>query len=82
MNSTRTRLDEDGSVIIPADYVKALGLKPGDPLIVRLLDRELRILTLQEALRQAQQLVRQYVPEEESMVDELIAERRAEADHE
>jgi len=40
---------------------------------------ELRRWSREEAVRQAQELVRQHVPEGVSLVDELIAERRTEA---
>jgi hypothetical protein len=37
------------------------------------------VYTIDAAIRRAQALVRQYVPAERSLVDELIADRRAEA---
>jgi hypothetical protein len=38
-----------------------------------------RILTPQEAIRRAQAIVRSYIPGDESLSDDLIAERRREA---
>jgi hypothetical protein len=46
---------------------------------VQLDDGELRLATRREAIKRAQRLLRQYVPEGVSLVDELIAERRREA---
>jgi hypothetical protein len=40
---------------------------------------ELRIFTHKEGLRRAQELVKSFVPERVSLVDDLIAERRREA---
>jgi len=72
-------LGAGGRLVIPAAFRAALGMKPGDRLIVRVEDSELRIYTQREGIRRAQALVRKFVPEGVSLVDELIAERRAEA---
>jgi hypothetical protein len=42
-------------------------------------DGELRVRSLKAAVAQAQALVRRYVPPGESLVDELIRDRGAEA---
>ena len=75
----RTRVSEGGRIVIPAEFREALGLAVGDEVRLRLDDGEIRIFTLEHAIRRAQELVRRYVPEGVSLVDELIAERRAEA---
>lgn len=72
-------LGAGGRLVIPAAFRAALGMKPGDRLTVRLEGNELRIYTYREGIRRAQELVRKHVPEGGSLVDELIAERRAEA---
>ena len=74
-----TKISEGGRVVVPAAFRKALGLKPGDPVIVVLDDEEVRLLTPRRAIRRAQEIVRKYVPEGQSLVDELIEERREEA---
>ncbi len=79
MTQVRTRLDQGGRVVIPAEYRRALGLRPGEEVILRLEDGEIRLLSLAQAVREAQAIVRQHVPEGRSLSDELIAERRAEA---
>jgi hypothetical protein len=43
---------------------------------------QVRIFSVRQEIRWAQDLVRQYVPEGVSLTDELIAERRAEAERE
>jgi hypothetical protein len=57
----------------------AMGVGEGDMLSGRIIDGELRLLSKEAAVRKAQELVRQYIPEGVSLVDELIEERRAEA---
>ncbi len=78
MSGIKTTLEETG-LPIPLEYRQALGIKPGDELVLTLEAGELRVVLPQQALRKAQALVRRYVPEGRSLVDELIAERRRES---
>ncbi len=79
---TRTRLNQNGRVVIPASYRKALGVKPGDEVILRMEDDELRITTMKRKIERARQRVRKYIKPGVSLVDELIAERREAAKRE
>ena len=79
MTSIKTKIGEGGRVVVPAKYRKALDLKPGDDVILVLEDGEVRITTVKQAIRRAQQIVRRYVPEDRDLVSELIKERREEA---
>ena len=78
----RTRVNENGRVVIPAAFRKAMGIKAGDEVVLRMEDNELRILTLKRRIERAQRLVRQHVKAGTSLVDELIAERREAAKRE
>jgi DNA-binding CsgD family transcriptional regulator/bifunctional DNA-binding transcriptional regulator/antitoxin component of YhaV-PrlF toxin-antitoxin module len=72
-------LGADARVGIPSAYRKAMGVGPGDVLILRCEDGELRISGRDATIRRIQEEVRRHVPADVSLVDELIAERRAEA---
>jgi len=76
MEETRMRVNENGRVVIPASFRKALGIQAGDEVVLRVEDDELRITTLRNRIRQAQKLVRPYLKPGKSMADKLIAERR------
>jgi AbrB family looped-hinge helix DNA binding protein len=78
----RLRVNENGRVVIPAAFRKALGINPGDEVVLRLEDDELRITTMKRRIEQAQRNVRKYVRPGVSLVDELIAERREAAKRE
>jgi AbrB family looped-hinge helix DNA binding protein len=78
----KTRVAEGGRIVIPAEYRQALGLHVGDEVILRLEDGEVRLFTLRQVLKRAQELVRRYNPEGRSLADELIMERRQEAANE
>lgn len=79
MNGISTKIAEGGRLVIPVEHRRQLGLEVGDEVIIRVEDGELRILTRGEAIKRAQGLVRRRVKEGRSLVDELNAERRAEA---
>lgn len=79
---TRLRVNENGRVVIPASFRKALGINIGDEIVLRIEDDELRITTLKRRLQRAQTLVRKHVKPGTSLVDELIANRREASGHE
>jgi len=76
------RLTENGRIVIPASYRKALGVKAGDEVILRMEDDELRITTMKRRIERAQERIRRYVKPGVSLADELIAERREAAKRE
>jgi AbrB family looped-hinge helix DNA binding protein len=74
---TRMRVSQNGRIVIPASFRKALGIGIGDEVVLRLQDDELRITTQQRRIQSAQQRARRYLKHGESLVDQLLAERRA-----
>lgn len=78
----KLRLGPDGRVVIPAAFREALGLSEGDTLVASIDNGELNLLTRRAAVRRAQAIVRQFVPEGVSLVDELIEDRRREVERE
>lgn len=82
LSPAKLRLGPDGRVLIPAPFREALGLGEGDTLIAAIVDGELRLLTIAAALRRAQAIVKQFAPEGVSLADELIEDRRQEAERE
>jgi len=79
---TRMRVPENGRVVIPASFRKALGIHAGDEVVLRIEDEELRITTIKRRLERAQRRIRRYVKPGRSLANELIAERREAAKHE
>jgi len=80
MDIEAVRIGSNGRFVIPAGFRRALGVAEGDELLLRLVDGELRISSRAGAIRRAQELVRRHVPEGVSLVDELLDDRRAEAE--
>ncbi len=77
--SVKVRLDGDGRVALPQAMRERLGLQSGDVLFARVEDGEIHLLTPRAAMARAQAILRQFVPEGVSLVDELIEDRRREA---
>jgi AbrB family looped-hinge helix DNA binding protein len=78
----RTRVSQNGRIVIPASFRKALGIDVGDEVVLRLEDDELRITTQQRRVLRAQQRARRYMKRGASLVDELLVERHEAAKHE
>ena len=76
------KMSEGGRVVIPVEIRRELGLKEGDTVMWELTDGEARLTTRAARIKRAQALVRQHVPAQVSLADELIAERRREAKQE
>jgi len=53
MERALTKMGEGGRLVIPAEYRKALGVKPGDELVLVLEENSLRVLTPHEGIRRA-----------------------------
>ncbi|MGA2727312.1 MAG: AbrB/MazE/SpoVT family DNA-binding domain-containing protein [Terracidiphilus sp.] len=82
MSEARIRINENGRVVIPASVRKALGIQPGDELVMRVEEDEIRITTLKRRIERAQNHVRKFAKPGASLVDELIAMRREAANRE
>ncbi len=70
-------LGQQGRVVIPAEVRAALGLQPGDALHLRVEDERMVLERPRRAAAQLRGLARAVTSR--SLVDELLAERRAEA---
>jgi AbrB family looped-hinge helix DNA binding protein len=85
MQTMSVRISEGGRIVIPAEYRRQLGLEIGDEVILHLDGQELRLFSRLQGIRRAQEIVRQYSshrPDGPLASDELIAERRREAERE
>jgi len=79
--ANEVRLGAQGRVVIPANLRKALNLKPGDRLIARQEGNSI-VLERRQDIEQRLWALFSHIPPEESLADELIAERRQEAKRE
>lgn len=68
-------IGKQGRLVIPADLRRSLGLSEGDRLIAREEDGRL-VLEKPEAITKRLRALFAHIPDDRSLVDELIAERR------
>ena len=80
VKSGKARVDEAGRIVIPAEFRKALGIKPGDGMSMIIEDDGIKLMTMEQVVKWAQKGLGLPVPY--SLVDELLRERREEADRE
>lgn len=82
MSAVKGKMVEGGRIIVPASFRKSMGLSKGDTVLMELHGDELRVRPARSALRRIQAKYRSLAPSEGLVSDELIAERRAEAEGE
>lgn len=68
-----------GRVVLPAEMRKAFDIKDGSEVIFHRTEHGIEIKTIEEAVRQAQEICARYAKPGASVVDELLRERREEA---
>jgi AbrB family looped-hinge helix DNA binding protein len=76
------KVSEGGRVVIPAELREKYGIKVGDAVMWQDSDQGLVLVSRRAAIRRIQERVTPYRIPGKSVVDELIAERRAEAERE
>lgn len=77
-----SKIAENGRIVIPAALRRAIGLEPGGDVLLRVENGEIRLIPAHQAIKRAQQVVRQYAAPGDSAVGSLVAERHTEALHE
>ena len=79
MDPVTVRIDPSGRLVVPRDLREALGVPDGGELRLTVQDGELRATTRLSALRRIRAELKALAPGGASLVDDLLAERRAEA---
>ncbi len=72
-------MGDRGRLVLPAKIRKSLGLKPGDLLLAEVIDGSVRLTPRAVLARRDRGAFAKFAKRGRSIVDELIAERRAEA---
>lgn len=76
------RVDAQGRLLVPKELRDAIDMRPNENVTLLVEDGELVVLTVTAATRRIREIAAQYSTPGRSLVDELIAERRAEAERE
>jgi AbrB family looped-hinge helix DNA binding protein len=78
MATYAVKMEQSGRIVLPAELRKKLDLKPGEDVLIQVEDDKVTILgNRMAAIRKIQELLRPY--RTGHAVDDLIADRRAEA---
>jgi len=78
----KAEVHKAGRITIPIEIREQYQIAEGDVLIIRQENGELKILTVQQALTHARNLVQPYLQSTESSVDSFLAWRRLEGKQE
>ncbi|MDA9163678.1 AbrB/MazE/SpoVT family DNA-binding domain-containing protein [Rickettsiaceae bacterium] len=73
------QIDKQGRLLIPAAIRNDLNYKPDTPLVLRVINNELHVVSIKKALGDIQSLVKKRNISHGSSVDQFIAERRQSA---
>ena len=79
MHTEHVKLAADGRLILPAALRHALGVRPGDTLVIDCDGDSLLVRPFEAVIRETQDYFRQFTTSDVSQVDALIADRRDEA---
>ena len=72
-------VQENGRMILPVELRQALELGKGDRVVLQRVDDRIELTTARLSRARVQARVRAQFPDAENVVDEFLAERRAEA---
>lgn len=79
MDVETTSMSENGRILLPVAIRRAAGVRPKEPLTVRVDEQGIHIQTRRQAIKNAQALVRQITGGRPGLVAEFLQERREEA---
>jgi AbrB family looped-hinge helix DNA binding protein len=74
------RITEGGRIVIPAEVRQRLGLEVGTELVMTVEGDQATLTSAEASRRRAQERVRRFIPGNVSLSEELMAERKREAE--
>jgi AbrB family looped-hinge helix DNA binding protein len=81
MQSISTKISDTGRITVPASLRAAAGLERGGPVVLEVVDGELRVRSVARTMDRARALAREIVAGRPgATVDDFIAARRREAE--
>jgi len=82
METISVKVEKSGRILIPAAVRRQFGLKEGTEMILRVDETGIQMGTREQVLARIHERLRRYIPEGRILSEELIQERRAEAERE
>lgn len=82
MKTYEVPMQESGRVILPSELRRTLGLQKGDRVLIEADGETIVLTTTRLRRRRAQAMVARHITPADGVVDEYLAEKRAEAERE
>lgn len=82
MDTITAKLEKSGRILIPAAIRRKLNLKEGSEIILHVDETGIHMGTREQALARIHERLRRYIHKDRTLSEELIRERRAEAERE
>ena len=82
MATVTAKLEKSGRVLIPAENRRQLNLMAGSEILLRVDDTGLTLGTREQALDSIRKRLREFIPPDRILSEELTQERRAEFEKE
>jgi bifunctional DNA-binding transcriptional regulator/antitoxin component of YhaV-PrlF toxin-antitoxin module len=83
MTTASTKMSRTGRITVPIDVRAAAGLERGGPVVLEVVDGELRIRGVAQTMRRARALTREIIAGRSGLsVDDFLKDRRREAERE
>lgn len=80
MNEFKTKINDDGRIHLPVACRELLNISPGEEVILRVENHELKIISLKYSLQKAKNLVRKHAKNKK--LTDILKTMRTEDDHE
>lgn len=78
MKEVRVQVDQHGRLLFPAKIRKKCKIEPGNVFIIRVIEDEIKLISLDKAVENAQNIMSKYIPKGTSLSEELIETRKEE----
>ena len=82
MKIEHSQMDKHGRILIPSNIRNSLNYKQGDTFVIRAINDELHIVSINKEIKAAQKLFKKYNANANSAVDEFLDSRRIDSNNE
>jgi len=83
MTAIAAKMAENGRITVPLNLRAALGLERGGPVILEVVEGELRVRSVAQAMERARAISRRIIAGRDGFsVDDFLSDRRREAERE
>lgn len=78
MKTARLKIDKHGRLLFPSKIRQKLNMQSGDVFIMRVIDGEIKLLSLDQRVQKLQEMFRAKNPDAKNVVEDFLESRREE----